>query len=196
MKLPQLRRRPSSGKGGIADKGLILITVLATLALMIAIVLFMSGMHSPKPLGAGSGPPIVAANVAERLNAVLVRVDDADTGRPDPDFGTAALGRSDPFRSLAVKITPPPPPEPEPEPEPLDLTPPPPPDPPPAMLTGVLKSGIRAVAIFNVQGQGATMAAVGDEVYPGGVVVSIGEREVRLTFMGREFKYLLGGDHE
>lgn len=195
MKLPRLSPKPSKSKGGVTDQGLIVLTVVATVALLVAIVMFMAGLNSPKPAGAGSASPIVSANVAGRLNDLLVRADDADTGRPDPDFGTAALGRSDPFKTLAPKITPPPPPEPEPEPEPLDLTPAPPPDPPAAVLTGVLKSGMRAVAIFDVQGQGATMAAVGDEVFPGGVVRSIDEREVKLTFMGREFKYLLGGDH-
>ncbi|MGB4337518.1 MAG: hypothetical protein WBK10_02980 [Bacillota bacterium] len=195
MKLPKLRSGRGKRAGGSSDGRIIGITALVALGVIIATVTFIARISSEGPyLGVGvgtAGPVITAVNVSERLSETLAKANAVGTGHADPDFGVAALGRWDPFKSLVVEI---PPPEPEPEPEPLDLTPPPPPDPPRTVLTGVLRSGLRAIAIFNVQGYGAIMAAVGDEAYPGGVVKDIGERDATVAFMGREFKYLLGGD--
>ena len=171
-----------------------MITGVLAVAFLVFFAVY-SQTHLFTPADSQQHAVVVGTRLASKFANLISQADSAGEWQADPDFGSAALGRWDPFKSLVVVLpaAPEPQPEPEPEPVPLNMTPPPPPEPPEAILTGVLRSEGRAVAIMNVQGQ-AHMITVGDVPFEGGVVRSIGDRLVIVSFMGRDIEYLLGGE--
>jgi len=146
-------------------------------------------------LSPDASAPTVAAGgrFAQRFADLLAASDVAGLTADGPALGANEGGRWDPFAPLvelgpAVKpiesdsraVAPP-----EPEPEP--------PKPPQAMLTGVLRSGGRAVAIIRVEGQ-TRLTRVGESPFDGAVVRSIDDKSVVVSFLGEDIHYSLGGE--
>lgn len=142
-------------------------------------------------------PPIVAqgGRFAQRFAGLLARSDVAGLVAEGPSLGPGDSGRWDPFKPLVelgpvVKpILPDPsaavPVEPEPE----------PPSPPQVALTGVLRSGGRAVAILRVAGQ-TQLTRVGESPFDGAVVRSIDDKSLVISFFGQDIQYSLGGEQQ
>ena len=159
--------------------------------------LFMA-RHGRGDLGPDT-PPIVAqgGRFAQRFSDLLARSDVAGLVAEGPSLGPRDSGRWDPFGPLvelgpAIKPIVPDvvavaPVEPEPEPEP--------PSPPEVALTGVLKSGGRAVAILRVAGQ-TQLTRVGESPFDGAVVRSIDDKSIAVSFLGRDIHYSLGGEQQ
>ncbi|MEA4882886.1 MAG: hypothetical protein VB144_04330 [Clostridia bacterium] len=136
--------------------------------------------------------PVIAGRLAPKLEPLLKRSDALGSNRAEEEIAPIGSGRWDPFQSLApepVKIVlepeqpsaPPPPPSPEPE-------------PPQATLTGVIGADFRKIALLSVDGQ-TQMLGIGDSPYHGGVVKSITDDSITVSFLGKELRYQLGGEH-
>lgn len=156
--------------------------------------LFMA-RHGRGDLGPDT-PPIVAqgGRFAQRFSDLLARSDVAGLVAQGPSLGPNDSGRWDPFKplvELGPAVTPvepdvaAAPPEPEPE----------PPSPPQVALTGVLRSGGRAIAILRVAGQ-TQLARVGESPFDGAVVRSIDDKSLVISFFGQDIHYSLGGEQQ
>jgi len=198
------RSRGAAGSGGDQEKAMerrrAWIPVLALVVLVgiaAGYFLFMASQRRGAP-----GPdaqPIVAmgGRFAQRFGGLLARSDVAGLVAEGPSLGPRDSGRWDPFRPLvelgpAIKPIVPDvvavaPVEPEPEPEP--------PSPPEVALTGVLKSGGRAVAILRVAGQ-TQLTRVGESPFDGAVVRSIDDKSLVISFFGQDIHYSLGGEQQ
>ena len=142
--------------------------------------------------------PIVAmgGRFAQRFGGLLARSDVAGwwlRGRPwaqrqramGPVQALVELGPA--IKPIVPDVVAVAPVEPEPEPEP--------PSPPEVALTGVLKSGGRAVAILRVAGQ-TQLTRVGESPFDGAVVRSIDDKSIAVSFLGRDIHYSLGGEQQ
>jgi len=136
----------------------------------------------------------VGGRFAQRFADLLARSDVAGLVAEGPLLGLDDSGRWDPFKPLvelgpAIKPIEPDvvaaPPEPEPE----------PPSPPQVALTGVLRSGGRAIAILRVAGQ-TQLARVGESPFDGAVVRSIDDKSLVISFFGQDIHYSLGGEQQ
>ena len=195
------RSRGAAGSGGDQEKAMerrrAWIPVLALVVLVgiaAGYFLFMASQRRGAP-----GPdaqPIVAmgGRFAQRFGGLLARSDVAGLVAEGPLLGLDDSGRWDPFKPLvelgpAIKPIEPDvvaaPPEPEPE----------PPSPPQVALTGVLRSGGRAIAILRVAGQ-TQLARVGESPFDGAVVRSIDDKSLVISFFGQDIHYSLGGEQQ
>ena len=157
--------------------------------------LFMA-RHGRGVPGPAESQPIVAqgGRFAQRFADLLARSDVAGLVAEGPLLGLDDSGRWDPFKPLvelgpAIKPIEPDvvaaPPEPEPE----------PPSPPQVALTGVLRSGGRAIAILRVAGQ-TQLARVGESPFDGAVVRAIDDKSLVISFFGQDIHYSLGGEQQ
>ncbi len=174
------------------------IPVLALVALIgIAVGYFLFMANYRRGALDPEAPPIVAqgGRFAQRFSDLLARSDVAGLVAEGPSLGPNDTGRWDPFKPLvelgpAVKPIVPDvvaaaPPEPEPEPS----------SPPQIALTGVLRSGGRAIAILRVAGQ-TRLTRVGESPFDGAVVRSIDDKSLVISFFGQDIHYSLGGEQQ
>ena len=174
------------------------IPILVLVALLGVVVGYFLSMTNSKrgALGPDDSLPIVAVGgrFAQRFADLLARSDVAGLVAEGPLLGLDDSGRWDPFKPLvelgpAIKPIEPDvvaaPPEPEPE----------PPSPPQVALTGVLRSGGRAIAILRVAGQ-TQLARVGESPFDGAVVRSIDDKSLVISFFGQDIHYSLGGEQQ
>lgn len=171
------------------------LALVVLLGIVVGYFLFMA-RHGRGTLGPSESPPIVAqgGRFAQRFSDLLARSDVAGLVAQGPSLGLDHSGRWDPFKPLvelgpAVKLIEPDvavaPPEPEPE----------PPSPPQIALTGVLRSGGRAIAILRVAGQ-TQLARVGESPFDGAVVRAIDDKSLVISFFGQDIHYSLGGEQQ
>jgi len=142
----------------------------------------------------GASDAVSGGRVATRLSALLDRSYDYGWSRVERDLSPVAYGRWDPFRSLlpeTVRIVPADEASPR-EPEPVEAGPPEP-EPPKVRLTGVLKSGDKAIALLVVDGR-STIARVGDMPFYGAQVRAIDEKSITISFRETDYTYQLGGE--
>ena len=177
------------------------IPILVLVALLGVVVGYFLSMTNSKrgALGPDDSLPIVAVGgrFAQRFADLLARSDVGGLVAEEPSLGPDDSGRWDPFKPLVelgpvVKPVPPAvvaeaPAEPEPEPEP--------PSPPQVALTGVLRSGGRAIAILRVAGQ-TQLARVGESPFDGAVVRAIDDKSLVISFFGQDIHYSLGGEQQ
>jgi hypothetical protein len=152
-------------------------------------------LRNRKPDADPSGPEAISGGrVATRLSGLLDESYEYGWSRVEQELSPVGYGRWDPFKSLLpepVKIVP----SDVPSlvlPEPVDAKPPEP-EPPRVRLTGVLKSGDKAIALLAVDGR-STMARVGDTPFYGAEVRAIDDKSITIFFRGVEFTYQLGGE--
>ena len=172
-----------------------ILVLVALLGVVVGYFLFMTNSRRGA-LGPDDSLPIVAVGgrFAQRFADLLARSDVAGLVAEGPLLGLDDSGRWDPFKPLvelgpAIKPIEPDvvaaPPEPEPE----------PPSPPQVALTGVLRSGGRAIAILRVAGQ-TQLARVGESPFDGAVVRSIDDKSLVISFFGQDIHYSLGGEQQ
>ena len=151
-------------------------------------------LRSRKPeADPGTSGVVAGGRLGPRLQALLDESYEHGWSRVEQELSPVGHGRWDPFESLLpepVQIVPYEPPAPEPEPS--DMTPPEP-EPPNIRLTGVLKSGDKAIAVLVVDGR-SLMARVGDVPFYGGEVRAIDDKSITIFFRERDYTYQLGGE--
>ena len=172
-----------------------ILVLVALLGVVVGYFLFMTNSKRGA-LGPDDSLPIVAVGgrFAQRFADLLARSDVAGLVAEGPLLGLDDSGRWDPFKPLvelgpAIKPIEPDvvaaPPEPEPE----------PPSPPQVALTGVLRSGGRAIAILRVAGQ-TQLTRVGESPFDGAVVRAIDDKSLVISFFGQDIHYSLGGEQQ
>ena len=144
----------------------------------------------------GGSDVVTGGRVAARLSALLDQSHEYGWSRVEEEFSPVGHGRWDPFKTLLpdpVQIVPVEPRTPIPAlPEPEDSAPCEPAL-PKVRLTGVLKSGDRAIALLSVDGR-SVITRVGDAPFDGAEVRSIDDKSITISFGGTDFTYQLGGE--
>lgn len=152
-------------------------------------------LRNRKPDAELSAPEAISGGrVATRLSALLDGSYEYGWSRVEQELSPVGYGRWDPFKSLLpepVQIVPSDVPSPV-LPEEVDAKPPEP-EPPRVRLTGVLKSGDKAIALLSVDGR-SVMARVGDAPFYGAEVRAIDDKSITIFFRGVDFTYQLGGE--
>ncbi len=137
----------------------------------------------------GASDAVTGGRVGTRLSALLDRSYEYGWSRVEGELSPVAYGRWDPFMSLLpepLRMVPVDEPS-SPGPEPVET------EPPRVRLTGVLKSGDKAIALLVVDGRN-TMARVGDAPFYGAQVRAIDEKSITISFRETDYTYQLGGE--
>lgn len=171
------------------------IALIVTVVLVAAFAGYIWFLRNRKPEVDLEGADVVAGGrIAPRLSALLDQSYEYGWSRMERELSPVGYGRWDPFKSLLpdpVQIVPSEVPSQAPL-EPDDSAPPEP-HPPKVRLTGVLKSGDKAIALISVDGR-SLMTRVGDVPFHGAEVCSIDDKSITISFRGVDFTYQLGGE--
>ncbi len=171
-----------------------IVILVALVGVVTGYFLFLAS-NRREALGPGASQPAVAGGgrFVQRFADLLARSDVAALTADGPALGADDAGRWDPFAPLvelgpAIKPI-------EPDRAPAAAPQPEAPRPPQAILTGVLRSGGRAVAIIRVDGK-TQLTRVGESPFEGAVVRSIDDKSVVVSFLGEDIHYSLGGEQQ